>query len=671
MTETDPYLWLEEIEGARALEWAEAQNRASKKQLEANAGFFALKDRVQTALDSSDKIPFVNAHGAFLYNFWRDAVHERGLWRRTTLESFKSAAPEWETLLDLDALSQSEGKNWVWHEAVFRHPDYTRALVFLSDGGTDAHELREFDLERKIFVRDGFYLPPAKSNAVWLDVDTLWISTDSGAGSLTTSGYPRRVQRLTRGSSFETAPVIFEGQLEDVYVYGFQHERTGHRFVFRAKEFFSSELYWQDGDAFKKLPKPDSAEASFFDDWALLRLREDWVTPSITYPQGALLISSLEAAFEGRLEWVALFEPTPLSALTDFAFTENTILLNISQNVQSKLERAQFVDGAWQVAPISAPENATLQIWALNEHSSDDFWLIATGFLTPTTLMLGTGAGLETVKSTPAYFDASPLEVKQLEAISRDGTRIPYFQIARKDLALDGSNITMLYGYGGFEVPELPVYSASVGMGWLERGGVYVVANIRGGGEFGPRWHRAALREHRQRAYDDFIAVAEDLIQRGVTSSPRLGIRGGSNGGLLTGVMLTQRPELFGAVVSTVPLLDMARFHKLLAGASWVAEYGDPDTPDDWAFISQYSPYQNVRSDATYPRALFTTSTRDDRVHPGHARKMVARMLEQGHDVLYYENTEGGHAGAANNAQSAYKLALEYTFLWDALSKRP
>ena len=333
------------------------------------------------------------------------------------------------------------------------------------------------------------------------------------------------------------------------------------------------------------------------------------------------------------------------------------------------MHRAQFADGAWQVAPVTAPENATLEVWAIDEHSSDDFWLIATGFLTPTTLMLGTGAGLETVKSTPAYFDASPFEVKQLEATSKDGTRIPYFQIARKDLVLDGSNVTLLYGYGGFEIPQLPAYSIGVGMGWLERGGVYVVANIRGGGEFGPRWHRAALREQRQCAYDDFIAVAEDLIRRKVTSSPHLGIRGGSNGGLLTGVMLTQRPELFGAVVSSVPLLDMMRFHKLLAGASWMAEYGDPDNPDDWAFISRYSPYQNVRADATYPPTLFTTSTRDDRVHPGHARKMVARMLEQGHDVLYFENTEGGHAGAANNAQTAYKIALEFTFLWDALSK--
>ena len=667
MTPTDPYLWLEEIEGAQALEWAEAQNRVSTARLEAAEGFAELKSRVQTALDSSEKIPFAHFHGAFLYNFWRDATFERGLWRRTTLESFKTTAPEWETLLDLDALSRSEGKNWVWHEAVFRHPDYTRALVYLSDGGTDAHEMREFDLEQKVFVQDGFYLPSAKSSAVWLDADTLWVSTDTGEGSLTTSGYPRRVQRLTRGASLESAPVIFEGQLEDMYVYAFQVDRTRRRFVLRIKEFYSNELRWQDGDALRQLPKPDSADASFFEDWVVLQLREDWVTPSITYPQGALLISSFTSAFDGRLEWVTLFEPTPLSALSNFSFTQNTVLLEISENVQSKLQRAQFTNGAWQVAPINAPQNATLQVWALDEHSSDDFWLIATGFLTPTTLMLGTSAGLETVKSTPAYFDASPYEVKQLEAISRDGTRIPYFQIARKDLELDGSNETLLYGYGGFEVSQLPAYSVGIGMSWLERGGVYVVANIRGGGEFGPRWHRAALREQRQCAYDDFIAVAEDLIQRKVTSSPHLGIRGGSNGGLLTGVMLTQRPELFGAVVSSVPLLDMARFHKLLAGASWMAEYGDPDNPDDWAFISRYSPYQNVRADVTYPPTLFTTSTRDDRVHPGHARKMVARMLEQGHEVLYFENTEGGHAGASNNAQTAYKVALEFTFLWDAL----
>jgi prolyl oligopeptidase len=669
MHDVDSHLWLENIHGAEALAWVETQNAASKGKLEADPGFAPLKDRIRAMLDSPESIPFVSKHGAFLYNFWKDATHQRGLWRRTSLESYKTDSPAWETVLDLDELAHIEGKSWVWHDATFRHPDYTRALVFLSDGGTDAHTMREFDLERKAFVDGGFALPEAKSKAVWLDADTLFVGTDVGEGSLTASGYARQVRRLRRGTKLEDAEVVFEGLETDVFAYGLYDERAGRRFVFRAMAFFVSEIHWHDGSGFKKLPKPDSADASFFDDWVLLRLREDWTTANRTYPQGALLVSSCEDAFAGNDTWTILFEPTSTSALVAFVLTQNTIILNVLEHVQNALKRARFADGMWHVTLLEAPANATLHVSAYDEFESDDYWLTVTGFLTPNTLMLGTDEGLEVVKANPTYFDASLFEVKQRFATSSDGTQVPYFQIARKDLETNGMHPTMLYGYGGFEVAQLPFYSPSIGMGWLERGGVYAVANIRGGGEYGPRWHRAALRENRQRAYDDFIAVAEDLIQSGVTSSQHLGIRGGSNGGLLTGVMLTQRPDLFGAVVSTVPLLDMRRYHTLLAGASWVAEYGDPDNPDDWAFISQYSPYQNVKADTKYPPVIFTTSTRDDRVHPGHARKMVARMLEQGHDVLYFENTEGGHAGAANNAQTAYKVALEYTFLWNALTK--
>jgi prolyl oligopeptidase len=412
--------------------------------------------------------------------------------------------------------------------------------------------------------------------------------------------------------------------------------------------------------------------ASAFHDWLLLELREDWTTNGITYLQGSLLVSSLEAAFAGQASWTVLFEPTSHSALADYCLTKNFIVLNVLENVQNRVLAVQFKGGTWQTQIVHVPTNSTIYVTAFDQLTSDDIWLNVTGFLTPSTLMLGAvdSSQFMVIKSSPSYFETNNLEVTQHWANSKDNTQIPYFLISSKNMVLDGTNPTLLTGYGGFEVPQVPNYSASLGMAWLETGGVYVLANIRGGGEFGPRWHRAALRENRQRAFDDFIAVSEDLISRQVTSSSHLGIRGGSNGGLLMGAMFTQRPDLFAAVVCAVPLLDMQRYHTLLAGASWMAEYGDPDNPEDWAFIKKYSPYQNVFANQTYPPILFTTSTRDDRVHPGHARKMYAKMLEQGHNVLYFENTEGGHAGAANNAQTAQKLALEYSFLWHELTKK-
>ncbi len=671
--QTDPYQWLEEVEGTDALAWVETQNAVSQQQLEAIAMYAPLRSRIETMLDSSEKIPFVMTQDGFLYNFWRDVNQVRGIWRRTSLESYKTANPNWEVLLDLDALSLRENKNWVWHDAVFEDFSHARALIFLSDGGTDAHTMREFDLGSKSFVADGFYLPQAKSRAIWIDADTLYVSTDFGEGSLNNSGYARFIKEWKRGMSLETAATIFEGAIEEVFAFVQRQKEAPHRiFIFQGLDFYTNNYRLCSDGGISQLEKPISAVAAPFHDWLLLELREDWITGSVTYKQGSLLVSSLEAAFAGKANWTVLFEATERSALGDYTLTKNFIVLNVLEDVQNRVFAMQFKDGTWQTEVVKTPTNSTIYVTAFDNLNSDDIWLNVTGFLTPSTLMLGAvgSSQFEIIKTSPSYFETSHLEVQQHWAISKDGTQIPYFLISSKNIVLDGTSPTLLTGYGGFEVSKVPDYSASLGMAWFEQGGVYVLANIRGGGEFGPRWHRAALRENRQRAFDDFIAVAEHLIAKKITSSQQLGIRGGSNGGLLMGAMFTQRPDLFGAVVCAVPLLDMQRYHTLLAGASWMAEYGDPDNPDDWAFIEKYSPYHNVSTDQTYPPILFTTSTRDDRVHPAHARKMYTKMLEQGHQVLYFENTEGGHAGAANNPQSAKKLALEYSFLWHQLTKK-
>ena len=438
-----------------------------------------------------------------------------------------------------------------------------------------------------------------------------------------------------------------------------------YEFINRGVTFFTNEQLVRRGDEWVKIDKPDDASVGTYDDQIIIRLRSDWTAGGQTFPAGSLLCGDFEAYLKGERKLVSLFTPTDRKSLSGTAETKNFIVLNELDNVRNKLYILKRENGTWTRTPMPAPDFGTVGVGAIDSHESDDYFMTVADFLTPSSLYWGTVGkdNREKLKSLPAFFKTDGLEITQHEAVSKDGTRVPYFQVGSKKLTLNGENPTLLYGYGGFEVSMLPSYSAGVGSSWLEKGGVYVLANIRGGGEFGPRWHEAARKENRQRAYDDFIAVAEDLVKRKVTSPKHLGIQGGSNGGLLMGVMLTQRPDLFKAVVCQVPLLDMRRFNRLLAGASWMAEYGNPDLPEQWDYIRKYSPYQVVSKQVKYPRTLFTTSTRDDRVHPGHARKMVARMKEQGHDVLYYENIEGGHGGAANNKQSAFMSALAYTFL--------
>ena len=668
---SDPYLWLEDVTGTNALDWVRKQNAVSTKELEASPDFAPLRQKLLAILDSKERIPFVAKHGKFFYNFWRDQVHVRGILRRTTLDEYRKPQPAWETVLDLDQLATAEKENWVWKGYNVLEPDYDRCLVVLSRGGADASVYREFDLMKKEFVADGFKVPEAKSRVDWRDRDMLYVATDYGNGSLTKSGYPRIAKEWKRGTPLSEARVVFEGQVDDVSAsvsVSRDHGRV-YEFAHRAPTFFTTETWVRDGGKFVRIDKPADVEVNTFGDWLLLQPKLDWTLNGKTYKGGTLLAANFDAYLKGERQLTTLFEPTDRKSLASISATKNYLILNELENVRSRPALLRFADGQWVRSTIDAPAFGNVGVSGIDADESDDYFMSVTDFLTPSSLYFGTAGSAvrEKLKSLPAFFSTEGLEIQQFEATSKDGTRVPYFQVSRQGVKLDGSNPTLLYGYGGFEISMLPNYSPGSGTAWLERGGVYVLANIRGGGEFGPRWHNSARKENRQRAYDDFIAVAENVIARKVTSPKHLGIQGGSNGGLLMGVMLTQRPDLFGAVVCQVPLLDMRRYNKMLAGASWMDEYGDPDKPEQWAYIQKYSPYQNVVKTQKYPRVFFTTSTRDDRVHPGHARKMVARMKEQGHDVLYYENIEGGHGGSANNAQAAYMSALAYTFLWNQL----
>jgi prolyl oligopeptidase len=673
VTETDPYIWLEDVTGERPLNWVRQQNAISTNEIESAVAFEPIRRRLLSIMDSKERIPYVAKHGQGYYNFWRDQNNPRGLWRRTTLDEFKKSQPAWENVLDLDQLSAAEKENWVWKGYDVLYPSYDRCLLFLSRGGADAVVVREFDLQTKKFVEGGFYLPEAKSQVAWRDRDTLYVGTDFGPGSLTDSGYPRIVKEWRRHTDLKEASTAFEGKQEDVAVDASVAHDHGHtyEFITRGTTFFTSQDFVRRGDQWLKINKPDDAIVSTFDDQLLLRLRSDWIVDGKTYPAGALLAGDFNQCLSGERHFESLFTPSERTSLESMTDTKNYLLLNTLENVRSKLYALQHAEGRWKRIELEAPEFGSASINGIDRDESDDYFITLTDFLTPSSLYIGNigQPRREKLKSLPSYFDATGLEITQHEAVSKDGTKVPYFQVNRQGMAMDGKTATLLYGYGGFEIPMLPGYNASVGSAWLERGGVYVLANIRGGGEFGPKWHEAARKQNRQHAYDDFISVGEDLIARRVTSHEHLGIQGGSNGGLLMGVMLTERPDLFKAVVCQVPLLDMRRFNKLLAGASWMDEYGNPDKPEDWAYISKYSPYQNVYKETKYPRVLFMTSTRDDRVHPGHARKMVAKMKAQGHDVLYYENVEGGHGAAANNKEAAYMSALAYTFLLKELAQ--
>ena len=668
----DKQQWLEDVGGEKALDWVKARNQVTRGKLDKDAGFNQLRADLQVVLDSKDRIPTIRKMGNAVYNFWYDFDHPRGLWRKTSLDDYRKAQPTWETVLDFDALAKAENENWVIKESICREPAYDRCLIQLSHGGADAVVMREFDLQSKTFVKDGFILPEAKMSIAWGDKDRLFVATDFGAGSMTDSGYARIVKEWKRGTPLSSAKTLLEGQQTDISVSAQASDHGGvhHELVQRGVTFYTSENYLREGGKLVKLDVPAQADIEFFGHQFIVMPKETWTTGGKTFASGSVLSIDFAAFQKGERNFSVLFEPSDSTSFSGITVTKNVVLLQSLDTVKSSLKEWKLESGKWVSRKVNLPTMGALSVSALDAEHSDDYLLSYSDYLTPSVYQMA-HAGHDQrkqLKSSPAFFDASPYVTLQKFATSKDGTKIPYFMVRRKDVKYDGNNPTLLYGYGGFQISLTPSYSGSLGKTWLEKGGVYVVANIRGGGEFGPSWHQAALKENRQRAYDDFAAVAEDLIASKITSAKHLGAMGGSNGGLLAGVALTQRPELFNAVVSQVPLLDMQRFNKLLAGASWMGEYGNPDVPAEWDYIQRYSPYQNVKTEVKYPNVLFITSTRDDRVHPGHARKMAAKMLDQGHpNVWYYENIEGGHGGAANNEQRADMTAITYSFLWNML----
>ncbi|MGP9744000.1 prolyl oligopeptidase family serine peptidase [Brachybacterium sp. AOP29-B2-41] len=703
----DPHQWLEEVTGDEALAWVRERNAAAESELDgvgdpddpSGAPLAAtLQEEIREILDAKDRIPGVTKRGDFLYNFWTDAEHERGLWRRTTLDSYRTEDPEWEVLLDVDALNEAEGEDWVWHGASLLRPQegepYRHALVDLSHGGSDADVTREFDLETLSFVtaaEGGFERPEAKGSLSWIDADTVWVSTDFGEGTMTSSGYARQARIWRRGTPLDGAELVHEVAETDMAIFAAHDSTPGWErdWVIEAHAFYNNTIHVVDRSqqppALTTVEVPADLEASAHRDLGIFSPRSDWEIGESVYPAGSLVVGDFAAFQAGEPELQMLFEPTETTSLADMTITRTTVVLSILDDVVHRLEvHTRDEHGAWVRQDLYPELRGSIGVSAVDADVSDEVWVTVTDFIEPTTLQLGdladvAGGGepgeLAVIKSAPARFESEGLDVSQHFATSDDGTRIPYFEITRiGETDAEGSDEprpTLLYGYGGFEISLTPSYLGAIGKTWLERGGTYVLANIRGGGEYGPRWHQAALKENRHRAYEDFSSVAKDLIERGVTDRAHLAVRGGSNGGLLTGNMVTLYPELFGAVIIQVPLLDMKRYSHLLAGASWMAEYGDPDT-EDWEYIRTFSPYHLLQEGkgAQYPPTFVLTSTRDDRVHPGHARKFAAAMESLGADVRYWENIEGGHGGAANNEQAARMNALLYTFLWNTIGDR-
>ncbi|MFA7491497.1 MAG: prolyl oligopeptidase family serine peptidase [Mariniphaga sp.] len=661
----DSYLWLEEVDSEQSLEWVNQMNQLSLAAFTAHPDYQNLYETNLRILNSDDRIPFPSLYGDFVYNFWQDQQHERGIWRRATRQSYLAGDPDWQLLLDIDELSRTEGVKWVFKGATGLYPEFQKFLVSLSKGGGDAVVVREFDIPSRSFVDSGFYLPEAKGGVSWIDENTLMVATDFGDG-VTTSGYPRQVKSWRRGTALAQATEVFSGEEKDMGIWGYTIHTPGkvYQLVSRRTSFYEGEYYFLENGELIKPELPGDIELyDVFNGRVIFQLKSDWTVDDRLLTQGTVISMAYTDLISGKQNVEVVVQPGERESITEIAQTRDRLLINMLVNVKNELHAYHYENG-WVKEKMDAPEMGSISLGACDEFSNA-FFFDFQNFLEPSTLFYGdaeTGKS-EKIRALSPWFPTEKYEVKQFQAVSADGTSIPYFVVHAKNVVYDGKNPTLLYAYGGFEVPMLPRYSAVTGAAWLEKGGVYVLANLRGGGEFGPSWHQAGLKENRQRIYDDFHAVAENLITKKITSSSKLGIYGGSNGGLLVGVAFTQRPDLYQAVVCAVPLLDMKRYNKLLAGASWMAEYGNPDIPEEWAFIQKYSPYHNLNKNRNYPEVFFTTSTRDDRVHPGHARKMAAKMNDMGYKTLYYENTEGGHAGASTNEQRARMNAQVYTYL--------
>lgn len=664
-------LWLEEIEGEQALTWVRQQNDTTLKALTSDPRYQEYEQEALQILTASDRITYGTLRGEFVYNFWRDKEHVRGIWRRTRLEKFRSKQRDWETLLDIDQLAKDENENWIYKGVDCLAPDYDRCIIELAPGGTDTAVYREFDVPSQSFVKEGFEVPLAKTNLCWENRDHLLIATDWGEGSMNTSGYARILKRWKRGTPLSAAKTLLETGMEETFIYpiDLHHGERQVCFVLRGHDFyhFSFYLVLETGEL-KQLPLPQKSSISgLFQDQVLVELKEEWRD----FNPGALVSFSLtDFQQTGEINQVLpLFDPGQAGTVSQVRCAKDAIYITGIEHVSSQIREFTFNENKWQGRLIPWGENDVISIHS-SDNNSNHLLMSRDGFLQPSTLYYVDFSKdvEEPIQSTPARFDTSGLKVEKNFAISKDGTDVPYFIVYREDIKLDHSTPVLQYGYGGFEISILPHYSPLLGKLWLEKGGAYVLANIRGGGEYGPRWHDSALLENRQRAFDDFYAVAEAVQSRGFSAPKHYGAMGRSNGGLLMGVALTQRPELFNAIVCGVPLLDMKRFNKLLAGASWMAEYGNPDLPEQWAYLQKYSPLQNLKEGQAYPKVYFFTSTKDDRVHPGHARKMAARMEQMGYDFYYYENIEGGHKGTANQKQEAMLSSLEYLYLMQQLT---
>ena len=672
-TTPDPFRWLEDVNGDRSMTWVKAENAKTAAVLEKDPRYQAIYRQALTMAQASDRIPYVDFLGGALYNFWQDSAHVRGIWRKTTLASYRRGKKTaWTTVLDLDSLAKAENANWVWHGSTCAQPSERRCMLDLSDGGEDASTIREFDLASRTFVKNGFTLSRGKQRVAWTSEDTLLVSREWNTGELTTSGYPFIVKRLARGQTLSDAVEIFRGSATDGG-YGVSPstlvDAKGHRisFIDRPVSTFEAEHYIVRPTDVARISVPLKASiAELLDGQVIVQLSQDWTAGAKTIGAGALASFDAADAMRDpmRIAPVAIFVPGPRESVPGVAATRDRLIAGVYRNVTGRiLVFARERSGAWTHRTMALPDNVSTYVSSADQHS-DRAFINVTGFLTPSSVWLADAARgtAEQVKALPAKFDASRSVVEQLEATSTDGTKIPYFVVHPKGMKRDGANPTILYAYGGFEVSLTPSYSPYTGKLWLERGGVYVLANIRGGGEFGPKWHEAGLKTHRQIIYDDFAAVAQDLIARRITSPRRLGIQGGSNGGLLMGVELTQHPELWNAVDIQVPLLDMLRYEQIAAGTSWVGEYGSVANPDERAFLAAISPLNNLKANVTYPTPLIWTTTKDDRVGPQHARKFAAKMADMGKPYLFYEVIEGGHGAGANIEQRAHTSALEYTY---------
>ena len=672
----DEYRWLESLQSPRVDAWVKTQNDRTFLALQQDHRFDGIKTELLKAATANDRLTYPALRWGWIYNYWADATHRKGLWRRSKPDLYEQGKPQWESLLDIDELSRKEGRNWVWQGATCL-PHSERCLIQLSDGGEDAFEAREFDLSQRAFVTDGFHLPRSKGGVNWLDKDHLLVNSDFGPGTLTKSGYPRIVKLWERGTPLSKARTVLEGHPEDFSVGAgvdlASNKKAPLVYLMRNPSFFESRVYLWAKNKLQPLPFPASAnfQGSFGDNLFVL-LRDDWKTKQGTFHAGSLLALPIDRAASPDAENFVepVFSPNSKQSLQSLVTTKSALYLTLLDNVSGRvLSLTQDANHDWKATALPLPLHGNVSVLA-SDNDDDHLWLSYTDYLTPNSIQVynPTNKGLvKKVQASPPRFNASGMVTDQWEATSKDGTKIPYFIVHPSGQKLDGSTPTVLYGYGGFASSMTPSYLGSTGKLLLERGGAYVVANIRGGGEFGPAWHRAAMGVHRQKAYDDFIAVAEDLIRRKVTSSRHLGIWGGSNGGLLVGAVMVERPDLFNAVLCEKPLLDMIHYRDFPPGDSWTGEYGDPTDPVFRNAILKYSPYQNVSRNARYPRAFFVTSRKDDRVHPSHARKMAARMLGYGKDILFYESVAGGHATSADLNQAVSDGAMKYVYFFQQL----